>query len=401
MSAGLYQCPSCGATLRVPAGASVVRCPQCKTELDIGDPDDPPPAAPTAPPLPFGPPAKSTGKAGGKSKPTKSPGKPAKAPPKPAGPVRAELVDEAAEEAESRARAAARRRAAARDALREQEEEEEAEAEHYEYLVGVCAHGRMALTVLWIGQLLYAFAVFLGSFGLLGMFLPLVSIVAIIALPLGMVAAQVGTIFLAIGFGMALLGPPAGRTLAGFGLGVLVFQVTAMVTVVAKVIGWLAEPTTVRSDSGVEYHLIGFVTYLPIIADFPTRLVQSYPLGILAVVIGALEYLRTVILGQLVDVYATHGKAADIGGRAQQCLAKVMAMMILAGLFRLALSLLFDSAPAGDFLAALSIVLHIAFLGAILEVMAYWLYFLAYTIGEARDVVTADRYILKEGDIVF
>jgi hypothetical protein len=181
---------------------------------------------------------------------------------------------------------------------------------------------------------------------------------------------------------------------------VLAFQVIAMVTVLSKVLRWLADPGTFDAGSGVEYHLVGFVTYLPVVADFPTRLVQSYPAAMLAVVIGALEYLRVVVLGQLVDMYATLGKSPEIGGRAQECLAKVMVMVILGGLFRLALSLLFDAAPAGDFLAIVGVVLHVVFLGVMLLILAYWLYFLGYTVGEARDVMTADRYILKEGELV-
>lgn len=385
MSAGLFACPECNATLRVPAGAAAVRCPQCKTVLDIDAP------APAAPPLPFG---------GGKpNPPPPAPSNPTKAPPPtPSGKLRASLVDEEAEEAEERARVAAEKRAAARKALREQEAEEAEKEERYQELVVVCGRGRSALLVLRAGCLAYALGVFFGAVAMLSLFLPLLGATAGVIFPLGMAVAQVGTLLLGVGFGMALFGPAQGRFLVSLGLGVVVAQLVAMAVVVPMVFGLLGRLADGVPDGATVagYHLVGFITYFPLVADFPTRLVQGYPPVFLAVLIGALEYVRLVVLTQLLDVYATHGKEVEIGFRAQQCASKVLSMIVLGGMFRLALSLLFDAAPPGEFLHVLGIILHIAVLGSLMGVAVFWLASLAQIITDTGEVMTADRYLSKE-----
>jgi len=384
VSAGLFACPQCNATLRVPGGATAVRCPQCKTVLDIEAPP------PVAPPLPFG---------GPKPKPAPPASKPAKAPsPAPSGKHRASLVDEEAEEVEGRAREAAEKKAAARKVLRSQEAEEAEKEERYQELLILCNRGRTALLVLRAGSFAYALGVLLGAVAMLSLFLPLFGATAGVIFPLGMAVAQIGTLLLGVGFGLALFGPAQGRFLVSLGLGVVVTQLIAMSVVIPMVATLLS-----KLGSGVPegatvagYHIVGFITYFPLIADFPTRLVQGYPPVFLAVFIGALEYVRLVVLTQLLDVYATQGKEVEIGFRAQQCASKVLSMIVLGGLFRLALSLLFDSAPPGEFQFVLGIILHIAVLGSLMGVAVFWLFTLTQIVTATGEVMTADRYLSKE-----
>jgi LSD1 subclass zinc finger protein len=42
-------CPSCGAMLRLPPGATSVRCPGCQAVLDLDDGDAPPEPPPPPP----------------------------------------------------------------------------------------------------------------------------------------------------------------------------------------------------------------------------------------------------------------------------------------------------------------------------------------------------------------
>ena len=386
MSAGLFACPQCNATLRVPAGATAVRCPQCKTVLDIDVP------APAAPPLPFG---------GPKPKPAPQSGKVTKAPPPPAtssGKHRASLVDEVAEEVEGRAREAAEKKAAARKVLRSQEAAEAEQEERYQELLVVCQRGRTALLVLRAGSFAYAMGVLLGAVAMLSLFLPLFGSTAGVIFPLGMAVAQIGTLLLGVGFGLALFGPTQGRFLVSLGLGVVVAQLIAMAVVIPVVAALLSKLATgvPEAATAAGYHMVGFITYFPLVADFPTRLVQGYPPVFLAVFIGALEYVRLVVLSQLLDVYSTHGKEVEIGFRAQQCASKVLSMIVLGGLFRLALSLLFDAAPPGEFQNVLGIILHIAILGALMGVAVFWLFTLTQIISDTSDVMTAVRYLSKE-----
>lgn len=394
MSAGLYQCPSCGSTLRVPAGASVVRCPRCKTELDIGEPD-PPPSAPVAPPLPFGPPAKSVGK------PTsaKPPVKPAKTPPptKPSGPVRAELVDEAAEEAEGRARAAARRRAAARDALLEQREEEEARAEEFESLTNTCKHGRTALTILTYALRGYAGAMMLAAAAVAALLLSpeAGSAGVIVALVLG----QLATLALGLGFVFAILGPVQGRFLGIAGVVTILTQLVLLGVVLSKVLtpilGYQPGRITGYADALLAFHAIGLATYVPMLAETPARLIQGYEFSVLGVVVGAVEFTRLVLACQLAQVYADTGKEPELGHKSFASVSNFFWVVMLGAMFRMAAAFGFDWAPSGDLMHTIGSVAHAFVTVGILEIGGLIVLGQTFVMEKTVDVVTAERYILK------
>lgn len=388
MSAGLFACPTCNATLRVPAGATAIRCPQCKTVLEVDAP------APAAPPLPFGAPKPP--------RPPASPPKQSKAPPRPAAPppppgkpgrVRAALVDEEAEEAETRAREAAEKKALARDALREQEAEEEEKEERYRELVGHCKKGRNALELLRAAMFCSSAALFLASAAAACLVVPFLRAIAQTAIPLGAAISQVGVVLMAIGFILAILGPPRGRHLPAIGLIAIALHLVGITVVLSRFARFLfGMDENVEGVGMAAYSLFGLISFLPLVADFPTRLVQGYEVSSIAVLLGAAEFVRLVVVCQLVELYATDGKHADYGFRAQGCGSRVLAMVILGGLFRLALSLFFDAFPPGEVMFYIGMCLHCAVLGALMWVAAFALLFLGQAIGDTIDVVKAERF---------
>ena len=360
MSGGLFACPNCNATLRVPAGATAVRCPQCKTVLDV----DVPPAPPVAPPLPFGKPPPPP-----KSKPATAPPPPAK----PGGKLRASLVDEVAEEAEARARAAAAKKAEAREALRDMVEAEDEREAEFEYLTDVCKKGRTALTLLLTGMRLYAGAMMLIAAAVASLlFVPELGTTSLLT---GLAIAQVGTLVIGIGFVFAMLGPDQGRYIGVAGVATVATQIALLTITLVKV--------------------LGLATYIPMLAETPARLIMGYEFSYLGMAVGAVEFTRLVLVCQLTQIYADAGKEPEVGHKSFASVSNFFWVILLGAMFRLAATFGFDWAPRGELMFTIGQVCHCLVLIAILEIGGLVVLNQSFVMETTREYVEAKRYILK------
>ena len=359
MSAGLFACPSCGATLRVPAGATAVRCPQCKTVLEV---DAPPP--PVAPPLPFGnskPPAAAP----------KSPAKSAKAPPPPVplpGKLRASVVDEEAE--------------------REVE---------FEYLQDVCKNGRTAMTLLLYGMRLYAGAMMLIAAAVAAMlFVPEFGQPSLVT---ALVIAQVGTLLFGIGFVFAMLGPDQGRYIGIAGVVTVAAQVgmitVALVKLLAGILAYQEGRIGNYAEALLAFHAIGLATYVPMLAETPARLIMGYEFSYFGMALGAVEFTRLVLVCQLTQIYADAGKEPELGHKSFASVSNFFWVILLGAMFRLAATFGFDWAPRGEFMFTIGQVCHCIVLIGILEVGGLVALNQSSVMETTRDFVDAKRYILK------
>lgn len=385
MSTGLYACPTCGATLRVPAGATAIRCPQCKTVLEVEAP--PPPAAP---PLPFGK----------RKPPAAPPPKPAKAPPpppKPAGKLQASLVDEEAEEIESRARAAAEKKAQAREALRQMEGAEQEREAEFEYLQDVCKKGRTALSLLLYGMRLYGGAMMLIAAAVSGMlFVPDLGGTFLIS---GLVLAQIGTLLIGAGFVFAMMGPDQGRYVGVAGVATVATQVAMLTITLIKLLAGILSYQEGRigsySEALLAFHAVGLATYVPMLAETPARLIMGYEFSYLGMALGAVEFTRLVLVCQLTQIYADAGKEPELGHKSFASVSNFFWVILLGAMFRMAATFGFDWAPRGELMFTIGQVAHALVLIAVLEVGGFVVLNQASVMETTQEYVEAKRYILK------
>ncbi len=387
MSAGLFACPSCGATLRVPAGATAVRCPQCKTVLDVEAPP------PVAPPLPFGrPPPPAAPKPSPKS---------AKAPPPPPvqlpDKLRASVVDEEAEEVEGRARAAAARKAEAREALRGMADEDAEREAEFEYLQDVCKNGRTAMTLLLYGMRLYAGAMMLVAAAVAALlFVPELGQSSLLT---ALVIAQIGTLLFGVGFAFAMLGPDQGRYIGVAGVVTVAAQIgmitVALVKLLAGILAYQEGRIGNYAEALLAFHAIGLATYVPMLAETPARLIMGYEFSYFGMAVGAVEFTRLVLVCQLTQIYADAGKEPELGHKSFASVSNFFWVILLGAMFRLATTFGFDWAPRGEFMFTIGQVCHCMVLIGILEVGGLVALNQSSVMETTRDFVDAKRYILK------
>ncbi len=382
MSAGLFACPNCDATLRVPAGATAVRCPQCKTVLDIEVPP------PVAPPLPFGRPPPP---------PPRSTREPVPPPPKAGGKLRASLVDEVAEEADARARAAATKKAEARAVLRDMADAEEEREAEFKYLMYTCKKGRTALTLLLIGLRLYAGAMMLIAVAVASLlFVPELGATSLLT---GLAVAQLGTLVLGIGFVFAMLGPDQGRYIGVAGVATVAAQIALLTVTLVKVLGGILAYQEGRiggySEALLAFHAVGLASYIPMLAETPARLIMGYEFSYLGMAVGAVEFTRLVLVCQLTQIYADAGKEPEVGHKSFASVSNFFWVILLGAMFRLAASFGFDWAPRGELMFTIGQVSHCLVLIAILEVGGFVVLNQSFVMEATREYVDAKRYILK------
>lgn len=375
----LVPCPTCGTTLRLPATAVTVRCPKCKTLLQVVDEAAPP----VAPPLPFAGAAK----------------------PKPAKPVaatraanRPQVVDEAAEEA----RAAVERKRDMRRELREMDAEQEVADDRYEEVKEECGWGRMALGWLQYGMAGYAVGVLLVFFAMLGFVVftslgtPLGTVMVPVAL-LGMALGTIATLVLMVGFGLALRGPKMPRHIAVFGLAAAGLQVLAVAATLGSGIGRVqnleadAGPTEGFAGADVAYYVLGLCTNLFLLADTPTRLALSYKFPVLGVVAGVFEFARLVFVCQLVQTYADLGKNDRASADAGKGISRVFWVLLLTCMFRFAISMGCDWFPQQDTMWLIGQVLHVLLFVAAFGFLGFRLLVQIQVIRDTAETLLADR----------
>lgn len=355
--ADLLPCPTCQATLRFPAGAAAIRCPNCKTVVEV----------PAAPPRP----------------------KPAAAKPVGAGApkyVTAEVDPEKKKQMERELRKLAR--------------EEEREAERYEVLKEHCRSGRLALTLLMWGVRAYG----------LGTILAIGGIVAATVADAGSGSAfgyvtllfgGLSTALILTGFGYALIGPEAARHLAIMGI-VLALMQSGFVAAEYLTASARVRQLDNKIDDRDKYswvdtlpyrELFGPATNFSILSEHPSRFLRQYPYSALAIAAAAMEFARLVILCMLTQTYAAGGKASELGHTAMGQVNKIFWVLLLAAMFRVSFTFGFDWMPPEDLLAKIGLAAHGALTVFSMLAIAVFLGKLSTIMQDTIEVVEARRYM--------
>ena len=407
----LVACPTCQSTLRLPATAATIRCPKCKTLMEVsGGPADPaPPAAPPKP-LPFAP----------SPPPPPQVAKPKARPKARAKPFqrkfRPELVDEELEAEQQKAveaKAEAERKRKLRRELDQMEEAEDEEEVGYEEIAERCEWGRRSLQTLRWSLLGYIFSLTLGYmvllplvglawifndrdiFGALGTMLPAFSLLVNFLSLLGT----------GVGFGLAIRGPREALHISIIGLVVVFAQLVCLVGTVPKAVTaparYAETPPGLAGYPGMEiaYVMLGTATNLQTTTDSPTRLTfgliyGQYEVPWLNVVCGIFEFTRLLLLCQLAQRYAELGKADRVAGDSPKTVNRIFFTLVVFALFRGATCVGFDwfQDGAGWFIGQ---VIHLNIFEVCFLIIGVRLLTQFRVLDETADVLIADRVASK------
>ncbi|MCU0706297.1 MAG: hypothetical protein MUF18_20235 [Fimbriiglobus sp.] len=391
----------------MPPTAATVRCPKCKTLLEVSGPEAAPPPPP-AKPLPFAP-------APGKPAPAKAKAK-AAPPPNPAAPrpIRPEVVDEELEAEEERARKAreeAERKRQVRKELGEMDRAEEQEQEQYEEVKERCRHGRMALQTLRWSLAGYVFSLVIGYlvvmglvalawifgekdiFGALGTTLPAFSLFVT-------VCSLLGT---GVGFGMALRGPREALHLCIMGLVAAVAQLiclgVTLPTVFNAATNYAENPPAQMGYPGmtVAYELLGTATNLQTLTDSSVRLIygviakEEYRNHWLGALCGLFEFVRLLLVCQITQRYAELGKSDRVAAESPTTVSRVFFTLLVFGAFRLATCVGFDWFQHPDGGWYIGQIIHLANFEICFLIIAVRLLTQFRAMDETAEVLIADR----------
>jgi LSD1 subclass zinc finger protein len=406
----LVACPTCQSTLRLPPTAATVRCPKCKTLLEVSGPETSPP--PPAKPLPFAP-------AG--PKPTV-----AKPRAKPAAPTadgkkahRPELVDEELEAEQKKAREAkeeAERKRLVKKELDEMDREKEDEEDRYEEIKERCRWGRNALQTQRWSLLAYIFSMVLGYMVLLGIiglawlfndkgiFSALFPLLPAVSLLVAF-GSLIGT---GVGFALALRGPKEAMHIAIMGLVAVAAQLICLGGSISGAFtdaddfmnAKYADPGPAYADMKVAYSMLGTATNLQTTMDSPVRLIMTRVNGVdygvpwLNVVCGLFEFTRLLLVCQLVQRYAEMGKADRISGENAKTVNRIFFTLLVFALFRAATCIGFDwfTAEAGWYIGQL---IHLVNFEVCFLIIAVRLLTQFRVIDDTSDMLIADRVASK------
>ncbi len=405
----LVACPTCQTTLRLPPTAATVRCPKCKSLLEVSGPETVPPPPAAAKPLPFAPPAKAKAKA----KPMTA--KPS-AQPAAKGTHRPELVDEELEIEQAKAKEAkteAERKREVRKELDRMDRDEDDEQDHYEEVKEKCRWGRQSLQSLRWSLLGYVFSLVIGYMVLM----PLVGLAWVFqekdifgAVGPAMTAFSLGVNFLSllgtgVGFGLAMKGPKEALHIAIMGLVAVAAQLICLGGTVANAFTapgvYAATPSANEGYPGMKiaYEMLGTATNLQVLTDSPIRLVMgtiygSYEVPWVNAVVGLFEFTRLLLVCQLVQRYAELGKADRVADESPKTVNRIFFALIVFALFRGATCVGFDwfQADAGWFIGQ---IVHLLNFEVCFLIIAVRLLTQFRAMDETADVLIADRVASK------
>ncbi len=332
-------CPSCGALLRLPPGATTVQCPGCQALLELDADDESPPPAAEQPkpaiPLPFGGPPKP-------AKPLPTPERKVAIPAVRA--VKAKLVDDgpaddpyAVRAAPDEAATAAARRRAVQEQLDELDEQEERKLEEFEELTGRCAYARVGMKLLALGSLAGTLAAVSYS---------LFVISTLTSTPLTIIAG-VGGFFLVLhailtagGFGACAAGPRATIAPALSGLGVTALHIGLTVgaaVILLKLVsveGVTYRGTDLRQYVSESLLLSNAFSNLSVLCDIPIYLLTGIPdrpaLLALPMVGGMLEFAKLSLMGVLANRFAAEGKDPKLAHDAMRFVYRIFGVVLVA-----------------------------------------------------------------------
>ncbi len=368
----IVACPTCQAMLRLPATATTIRCPQCKTVMNVSEPTAPAEPAVSLP-LPFGKPKpKPAANLKIATRPTKKT-------------TKAVLVDEAAEEAEIESLAKAQHRKQVKADLVVLEAGDEIKGQKYERLQELVAYSRRAVVLFtWAARVQLLGLVIV--FGILGTFMTFILVevasslqgrgsvdakeilgaTVMVAVPLCAILAGLQALLTGIGMVFVALGTKRARYLGYLGCAVCLFHVLfAILQATRALIGLARREFIVSSTDSLwvqlqpVYDLFGMVTDLPLISEQPTRLLWGHPLSYFGILAAVFEFTRMVLVGVIAQNYAEDGKAVELGYRSYKAIGRIFWVVMLAGVARLVGSIAFDWARADEaFLVVLGLACH-------------------------------------------
>ncbi|MCZ2342210.1 MAG: hypothetical protein LC104_10505 [Bacteroidales bacterium] len=358
----LTPCPTCQATLRIPSGVAMIRCPNCKTILAV-EPIVPTPVV-AAPPLPFGRPQPAGGV------PVARP-VPHAAPVSPHSTVRAHLApvteDYLANRTDDTAEMVERRRKLKRE-LQKMEDRERRLQARYAELVEHCQSGRIAMTLTLWGMRAQALAVVLLVAGLLGA-------VLVSKVYGGMLAwacvgcGGVATLLILGGFGFAIAGPEKGRHIGI--MGVIVTLILAGLVTTQFLSGLpLIAATQFEPKFWHETLPLWFAfspgTELAMLAEHPARILLGHPFTIMGSIAAALEFTRLIMLALLTQIYSAEAKEPETGHQAIAAVSGLFWVVLLAAMFRISAGFGFDWAQPEETWAHIGLGVHAAITGGTL-----------------------------------
>lgn len=407
----LVACPTCQSTLRLPPTAATVRCPKCKSLLEVSGPEQAPPPPPPAKPLPFAPaPAKAKAKA---------PAKPLVAKPAGVQKHRPELVDEELEAEQEKARQAreeAERKRQVRKEIEAMDAADEKEDEKYEEASERCRWGRAALQTLRWSLIGYVFSLVVGYL----VMLPLVALAWIfnekdifgalgVALPgfslLITFASLLGT---GVGFGLAVKGPKEAMHICIMGLVAVAAQLICMGGTIGNAFiapvrfaeKEFAPPGPAYGDIDIAYVMLGTATNLQTVTDSPTRLTFSifdtgrYAVPWVNVACGVFEFIRLLLLCMLTQRYGELGKSDRVAGESPKTVNRIFFTLLVFALFRGATCVGFDWFQDGGGWYVGQII-HLANFEICFLIIAVRLMTQFRAMSETEDVLIPDRVASK------
>jgi len=376
--------------LRLPPQAATIRCPKCKTMLEIAEEELPFVEVEVLP----------------DAKPQIA--KPAAAPAKPAtrkNVLRPALVDERAEAEEAAERQRSKEAERKREIRRELQKMDDAKADEddeYEEVKRLCRHGRNSLMLLTYGLYAYGGGILLVFLGVMPAFL--FGFVVLPAILLGYVAAGLGTLLLMGGFGAAFLGPREGFFVAGAGLGASVLQIAftmvGLIALVAGIIEKLGNGATGFDgyNSQTElYFVLGFCSNFFLLADAPARFVSGNFefLPFFALAAAVFEFARFAFITMLVQRYGELAKYDRTASQAASVTMKIFWMLLLTAMFRIAVTFTFDWIPSRDPAWWIGQAIHLLLLLIMLGVLGFQLVRLGQIAQETSELLYADRVASK------
>ncbi len=403
-------CPTCGVQLRLPATATTIRCPKCKTVLNVAPPVTAPPPTPAVPlPLPFAKPKAKTSAGNPIAKRAKG--------------KKAVVVDEAAEAAEEEGRKKAERKKFVSGEVEKMDEKEEIRLEKYGRLQDLIVHSRRAIAMFtWAARAQVLGLVIVLVVMLAFMMFVLIAVAqamqgrdsstevgsilgatVFMALPLCGLLAAIQAILTGIGMVSVAMGTKRARYLGYIGCAVCVLHVLFVILQATRSLIGLATrefAVTTTDPLWVQlqpvFDLFGMITDLPLLSEQPTRLIfraRGYSVSWFGIFAAVFEFTRLVLVGIIAQNYAEDGKAVELGYRSYKAIGRIFYLTLFAGVARLICAFAFDWAPPNEaFLVLLglgshAIITFASYLGLALCVLGQ-----AQALDDTTEVVDAVRF---------
>ena len=393
-------CPKCGALLRIPADAPMIRCPSCQAVLALESDDEEVPLtpAPIRPaPLPFG---KNARQAQEQDVPLV---------PAPRGIVRAKLADSPPlssgrnpYEKDPKYDAIAHERKRREDIKRQLEELDAADRKterRYKRYLTESQHGRTALKFFAGAALASGASGGMYFFFSLSLFLaePIVPFLWLCGLALSLhFMCSLG------GFGMACFGPKPVRTMAVFGLLTTLAQialscVTAIILLALISANRLGYQASSNSELIEQSLLLGNVfSNTSTLVDMPVYLLSGIldrPVILLWPILGGmLEFAKLSMLGIIANRYAAMGKALELSHQAMRFVYRIFGLVLIGVTFKMCLWFVFK------FIGDQPLLMAWFAIPLMLSSNAYYMWWIFcwlaqyQTLKDIIDVVTADRF---------